>query len=380
MAGGPLSGVTVIDLTHVLSGPFCTMLMAELGARVIKVEHKGKGDETRQFPPFVDGVSLYFAAINRGKESIALDFELRSDHELLFEMIRRGDVVVENLMYSTLERLGLDYDELQRINPRIIYGAIAGFGHSGPLKGRPAYDPIIQAISGMMSVNGQPDGPPTKVGVSMMDYVSGMLCLGGINAALYHREKTGRGMKVDIAMLDGQIAILEGALLHALNGMPHVGRLGNRHSCVTPANSYATADREIYLAAASDQLWKQMCVAMDAPALAADPRFDTAEHRHINQDAVDREIAAITKTRPADYWVEAMRKAGVPCARINTVEEAAAMPQVAARNMIVEADGIKMAGNPIKMSEFPDSASRQPAPALDADGARIRKEFATRAK
>jgi CoA:oxalate CoA-transferase len=204
MRRGPFSDVIVIDLTHVLSGPYCTMYLAEMGARVIKVEHAGHGDETRAFPPSFERGSIYFASVNRGKESIALEFDKPEDRELLLEMIRRADVVVENLRFVTLEHLGLDYEHLQRINPRLIYAAISGFGQTGPFHERPAYDPILQAMGGMMSINGQPDGPPTKVGVSLIDYFSGMFCLAGIEAALYHRTKTGEGSKVDIGMLDQQ--------------------------------------------------------------------------------------------------------------------------------------------------------------------------------
>ncbi len=236
MAEGPFSDITVIDLTHVLSGPYCTMYLAELGARVIKVEHSGHGDETRKFPPSVDGSSAYFATVNRGKESIALEFEKQEDKELLLEMIRRADVVVENLRYATLEHLGLDYEALRRINPRLIYAAISAFGQTGPLHERCAYDPILQAMSGMMTINGQPGSPPTKVGISIVDYFSGMFCLAGIEAALYQRIKTGAGAKVDIAMLDAQMAVLETALMNVLNGGPAPQAIGNRHPAVSPCD------------------------------------------------------------------------------------------------------------------------------------------------
>ena len=226
---GPFSDVMVVDLTHVLSGPFCTMLLAELGARVIKVEHRGHGDDTRAFGPFRDGVSIFFASVNRGKESIALDFEQRDDRALLLEMIRRADVLVENLRFTTLEHLGVDYEQLRKINPRLIYAAISGFGQTAALRNRPAYDPIIQAIGGMMSINGQPNDPPTRVGTSVMDYISGLFCLAGIEAALYQRERTGEGSQIDVAMLDAEVAVLECALMHALNGCPPVARIGSRH-------------------------------------------------------------------------------------------------------------------------------------------------------
>jgi CoA:oxalate CoA-transferase len=238
MAEGPFSDIIVIDLTHVLSGPYCTMYLAELGARVIKVEHSGHGDEARKFPPVIDGSSAYFATVNRGKESIALEFEKDEDKRLLLEMIRRADVLVENLRYATLEHLSLDYQALRGINPRLIYAAISAFGQTGPLLERCAYDPILQAMSGMMTINGQPDSPPTKVGTSMVDYFSGMFCLAGIEAALYQRTKTGEGAQIDIGMFDVQMAVLESALMNVLNGGLMPQAIGNKHPAVSPCDTY----------------------------------------------------------------------------------------------------------------------------------------------
>ncbi len=268
MGEGPFSDITVIDLTHVLSGPYCTMYLAELGARVIKVEHSGHGDETRNFPPFVNGSSAYFAAVNRGKESIALEFEKKEDKELLLEMIRRADVVVENLRYATLEHLDLDYEALRRINPRLIYAAISAFGQTGPLHERCAYDPILQAMSGMMTINGQPGSPPTKVGTSMVDYFSGMFCLAGIEAALYNRTKTGEGAKVDIAMLDAQMAVLESALMNVLNGGPIPQPIGNKHPAASPCDTFITSDRPIIVIAANDDTFRRLCDALGSPEMS----------------------------------------------------------------------------------------------------------------
>jgi CoA:oxalate CoA-transferase len=378
MPEGPFSDITVIDLTHVLSGPYCTMYLAELGARVIKVEHAGHGDDTRSFPPFVDGSSAYFATVNRGKESIALEFDKSEDRELLLEMIRRADVVVENLRYATLEHLGLDYDDLRRINPRLIYAAISGFGQTGPLHERSAYDPILQAMSGMMTINGQPGSPPTKVGTSMVDYFSGMFCLAGIEAALYNRTKTGTGAKIDIGMFDAQMAVLETALMNVLNGGPAPRAIGNRHPAASPCDTFSTADRALFVIAANDDTFKRLCIAMGDPAMAEEPGFRTGADRRANDAALKERMERILRGRSAAQWESLFAQAGVPCAIVATVAEAIELPQVLDRNMIVTAGGIRMAGNPIKISSLADPPTRKPAPALDADGARIRAEFAPR--
>ncbi len=376
MAEGPFSDITVIDLTHVLSGPYCTMCLAELGARVIKVEHAGHGDETRKFPPLVEGTSAYFASVNRGKESIALEFEKKEDKELLLEMIRRADVVVENLRYATLEHLGLDYEALRRINPRLIYAAISAFGQTGPLHERCAYDPILQAMSGMMTINGQPGSPPTKVGTSIVDYFSGMFCLAGIEAALYNRTKTGEGAKVDIGMLDVQMAVLESALMNVLNGGPMPQAIGNRHPAVTPCDTYATSDRPIIIIAGNDDTFRRLCGALGSPRMADDPAFLTGADRKANEAALKAAMEELLRSRTAAEWESVLAEAGVPCAVVGTVAEAVNNPQLRDRNMIVTAGGIRMAGNPIKLSTLSDSPARTPAPELDADGARIRVEFA----
>jgi CoA:oxalate CoA-transferase len=375
MSEGPFSGITVIDLTHVLAGPYCTMYLAELGARVIKVEHAGHGDETRKFPPFVDGSSAYFATINRGKESIALEFDKQEDKDLLTEMIRRGDVVVENLRYATLEHLGLDYEALRRINPRLIYAAISGFGLTGPLHEHCAYDPILQAMSGMMTINGQPDGPPTKVGTSIVDYFSGMFCLAGIEAALYNRTRTGKGAKVDIGMLDVQMAVLEVALMNVLNGGPVPHAIGNKHPAVSPCDTYSTSDRPIIITVGNDDTFKRLCAALGSPEIAGDPRFLTGVSRKANEATLKDAMEKILRGRTAADWESTLFEAGVPCAIVATVPEAVNYPQLRDRNMIVSAAAIKMAGNPIKISTLADSPARKPAPELGADGARIRAEF-----
>jgi CoA:oxalate CoA-transferase len=376
MISGPLSGLLVIDLTRVLAGPFCTMLLAELGARVIKVENPDGGDDARHFEPFVAGRSAYFLSLNRGKESIALDLKDADDRRVFLSLVRRGDVLVENFRPGTLDRLGLGYAHLREVNLRLVYASVSGFGQTGPWSHRPAYDLIVQALGGLMSVTGHPGGPPTKAGTSVGDLTGGLLTLSGITSALYHRERTGAGMQVDVSMLDGQIAILESAVMRYAATGQVPGPLGNRHPSITPFEPYETADRPLIIAAGNDTLFARLCRAVGRPELADDPRFRTNRDRTARPDELKRELVAVLQTAPAAHWQAVLDAAGVPCSVINTVADAVEHPQVKARNMIVSAGGLSMAGNPIKLSPFADLPERRPAPDLDADGPRIRREFA----
>ena len=375
MIPGPLSGVLVVDLTRVLAGPFCTMMLAELGARVIKVENPECGDDSRHFNPFFGDQSAYFLSLNRGKESIALDLKAPADREVFFALVRRADVLVENFRPGTLDRLGLGLEQLREVNPRLIYAAVSGFGHTGPWSHKPAYDMIVQALSGMMSVTGHPGGPPTKAGTSIGDITGGLFLLAGITSALYHREKTGQGVKVDVSMLDGQIAILESAVLRYVTSGQVPGPMGNRHGSIAPFEPYDTADHPLIIAVGNDALFGRLCRALDMPQLAADPRFVTNRDRLQHVEALKEMIEGALRKRPAAEWLVDLEKAGVPCSPINTVADAVEHPQVQARNMIVSADGLRMAGNPVKLSGFPDPATRPAAPRLGADSERIRKEL-----
>jgi CoA:oxalate CoA-transferase len=378
MRTGPFAGLLVVDLTRVLAGPFCTMMLAELGARVIKVEHPEGGDDSRRFDPFVDGKSAYFASLNRGKESIVLDLKDAGDRGVLLALIRQADVLVENFRPGTMEHLGLGYEQLRALNPRLIYAAISGFGHSGPWSHRPAYDIIVQALGGLMSVTGQPDGPPTKAGSSIADITGGLFGLGGIASALYYREKTGAGMKVDVSMLDGQIAILERPVARYAATGQAPERLGNRHPSITPFEPYEAADRPLIIAAGNDALFARLCQALGRPEWTADPRFASNPDRNRHADELKIALEGVLRTAPAAHWLGILERAGVPCSLIHTVADAVQHPQVLARNMIITAGGLRMAGNPIKLSAFPDPSTRDGAPELDADGERIRKEFSPR--
>jgi CoA:oxalate CoA-transferase len=375
MTAGPFSGLLVIDLTRVLAGPFCTLMLAELGARVIKVENPAGGDDARHFEPFAGGQSAYFASLNRGKESIALDLKADADRAVFLHLVRRGDVLVENFRPGTLDRLGLGYERLCALNPRLIYAAVSGFGQTGPWKHKPAYDLIVQALGGLMSVTGPPGGPPTKAGTSIGDITGGLFTALGVAGALYHRERTGAGQLIDVSMLDGQIAILESAVMrYALTGQAP-GALGNRHPSIAPFEAYETADRPLIIAAGNDALFGRLCQALGQPDLAGDPRFHTNRDRTQNAAALKEALEGVLRTAPATHWIGLLESAGVPCSPIHTVADAVEHPQVQARNMVVEAGGLRMAGNPVKLSAFPDPPTRPPAPALDADGDTLRAEF-----
>jgi CoA:oxalate CoA-transferase len=376
MLEGPLSHIVVIDLTRVLAGPFCTMMLAELAARVIKVEEPRRGDDSRGFAPFHRGKSAYYLSLNRGKESIALDLKNEADRAFFLELVGRGDVLVENYRPGTLDRLGLGYERLRQVNSRLIYAAVSGFGDSGPWRTKPAYDMIVQAMSGIMTLTGQPGAPPTKVGTSIGDITGGLFLLAGITTALYHRELTGQGLKVDVSMLDGQIAILESAVLRYATSGQTPGPMGNRHPSIAPFEPFDAADRPLIIAAGNDAIFQRLCQALECPSLAEDPRFQSNAARLEHMDELKNALEVILRRHPAAHWIGILETNGVPCSLIHTVADAVEHPQVQARNMIVTADGLRMAGNPIKFTNFPDSPTRQAAPDLDADGPRLRRELA----
>lgn len=373
---GPLSGIVVLDLTRVLAGPYCTMILADLGARVIKVETPGIGDDSRGYGPFFGDRSGYFAAMNRGKESIALDLKADGDRAILERLIARADLLAENFRPGTMERLGLGWDSLHARFPRLIYAATSGFGHSGPYAGRPAYDMVAQAMGGIMSVTGHPGGPPTRVGSSVGDLAAGLFTAIGIEAALLHRARTDEGMKVDVAMLDSQIAILENAITrYCATGRspePH----GARHPSIAPFGAFATADRPIVVAAGTDALFAKLAAALERPDWAQDPRFATNAARADRVEALQAEMEAVLERATAQHWLALFEQAGIPSGPINNMAALFADPHVAARNMLVGVEdpgypGLKVAGNPVKMSTFADPPVRGTVPKLDGDRARI---------
>lgn len=372
----PLENITVLDLTHVLAGPFASMTMADLGAHVIKVERPGSGDDTRSFPPFKDDKSAYFVTLNRGKQSVALDLKAEADRALFDRLLARADVILENYRPGTMEKLGYGWDTLHARHPRLIYGAVSGFGHTGPDALRPAYDMVVQARGGVMSITGEKDRDPVRVGASIGDIVAGMYMLQGVLAALYDREKTGVGRKVDVAMLDGQLAILEHAVaITSVTGAPP-GPSGARHPSITPFETFHASDGLFVIAAGNDALFARLCDVLGLP-LAGDPRFATNPARCDNARMLKRLIEAVTLDQPKAHWIDLLEAAGVPTGPIQNVAEAMRDPQILARNMVVDvldASGepaFTAAGNPIKISGMHDPRTRSPAPELDGDRAAI---------
>jgi CoA:oxalate CoA-transferase len=379
MIAGPLSGITVVDLTRVLAGPFCTLTLADLGARVIKVEHPNGGDLARQLGPMVNGVSGYTLSVNRGKEGIALDLKREEDVAIFHRLLARADVLVENYRPGVMEKLGLAWETLHARYPRLIYAATSGFGHSGPYADYAAYDLVAQAMGGIMSLTGHPGNPPTRVGVSIGDIAAGLYTAVGINAALVHRARTGEGMMIDVAMLDCQVAIGENAIARHFAG-EKPGPIGARHPTSAPFDAFPTADGWIVIASADDAGYRRLCATLAVPELATDPRFATVGLRVANHQALKDALSARLVTRPSAEWIAILRDAGLPCGPINTMAEVVADPQVAARNMLVEVDDpqagkVRLFGCPIKMSAFPDPHERATAPTLDGDRARILAEL-----
>jgi len=371
----PFDGILVLDLTRVLAGPFCTMLLGELGARVIKVERRGGGDPARAFGPFLDGRSLYFAFINRGKESIALDLKDPADRALVARIAQRADVLVENFRPGAMQRLGLGYDALAARNQRLVYASASGFGQSGPWSRLPAYDTVIQAMSGLMSETGFRDGPPTRVGASIADLTTGVYTVSAIATALYARERSGRGARIDIAMLDSMLSYLEHGFMHLAAFGEAPGRIGNRHPSITPFDTFATADAQIVVCAGDDGLFAKLCAALQRDELACDGRFAGNARRTENEAALKTELERTLRTRAAASWLAELTAAGIPCAPINDVKTIADSPQVAARNMLVSAGGVRMPGNPMKIAGYADPSERPAAPALNQHGDDIREEF-----
>jgi len=377
---GPLAGVTVIDLTRVLAGPYCTMVLADLGARVIKVEAPARGDDARHIGPFINGRSAYFMSLNRGKESIALDLKRERDRAIFERLLARADVLAENYRAGTLDRLGYGWPRLHASYPRLIYAATSGFGATGPYRARPAYDMVVQAMGGIMSLTGHPGGPPTRVGTSIGDIAAGLFTAIGVGTALFHRERTGEGMMIDVAMLDCQLAILENAIARYVATGEAPGPIGSRHPSITPFEAYATADGYIVIAAGNDPLFARMCEAIGAPELAGDARFTSNDLRTRNHEPLKREMERALASRGSAAWLALLEDHGIPCGPLQDVAQVMADPQIAARNMVVTADDpdagrLRMAGNPLKLSGVADPPTRAPAPALDGDRAAILGEL-----
>lgn len=325
----PLSGVRVVDLTRVMAGPYCTMLLGDLGAEVIKIERPGVGDDTRAWgPPFINGISAYYLSVNRNKRSITLDLKQSAGQEVFWRLVDRADVVVENFSPGTVERLGIDYESVKGRRPDIVYCSISGFGQTGPSKDRTAYDLIVQGMSGLMSVTGFPDGEPVRFGVPIADIAAGMFAALAILAALYHRAQTGEGQYIDTSMLGGQVALLtyQAGIYFATGDVPR--RTGNAHPIVAPYQTFRTADGHVNIAAGNDAMFTRLCRALGLEELTEDSRFATNAGRITHLTELVERIEDRTTTRPTAEIVALLDEAQVPCGPIYTVPEVFADPQV----------------------------------------------------
>lgn len=379
---GPLHGLTVFDLTRVLAGPTCVQMLADLGADVIKIEKPGSGDDTRGFaPPYMPGTqeSAYFVGVNRNKRSVTLDISKPEGQALALRLIDQCDILVENFKVGALAKYGLGYEQLHARFPGLIYCSITGFGQTGPYAPRPGYDSLIQAMGGVMSLTGEPDGLPIKVGVPVADLFAGLYGAIGILAALRHRTETGQGQQVDIGMLDTHIAWLANQGMSYLATGTDPARLGNQHPSIVPYQVFPTEDGFVVVSIANDPTFKRFCDTFGLEALLADPRFATNAARVVNRQAVTDVMTPILKLHPTGWWIERLEALKIGCGPINTLSQAFADPQVQARGMVVHLahpatpDGVKVIANPVRLSETPASY-RLPPPLLGEHTASVLSE------
>ena len=377
---GPLHGVRVLDLSRVLAGPYCTMFLGDLGADVVKIEQPGTGDDTRSWgPPFQGGESAYFLCVNRNKRSVTLDLRTPDGIEMLRRLALEADVLMENFRPGTLDGWGLSEAEVRQRNPRLIYASLSAFGASGPLKDRPGYDLAIQAWGGLMSVTGAADGEPSKVGVAIIDIVAGLMLGNAIAAALYAREQTGEGQRIETSLMEAAVASLINAGSNYLVTGNVPGRWGNAHPNIVPYQSFATADGHLVVAVANEAIWARFCNGAGKSELAADPRFDTNAHRVENRDELLGILDDMFRARPGQEWVELLNRAGVPCSPVQDISQVFDSPQVLATGMLREIDHptagkVRMAGLPVKFSGTPASIRLAP-PLLGEHNAQVLKDW-----
>jgi len=377
----PLEGIKVLDLSRVLAGPYCTMMLGDLGADVIKVERPGEGDETREWgPPDAAGESAYYLCVNRNKRGITVDLKAPEGREIIKKLAARSDIIIENYKVGTLARLGLGYEDIKKINPGIIYCSITGFGQYGPYKDRPGYDFIIQGMGGIMSITGDPDGPPMKVGVAIVDITAGLFACSSILAALYYREKTGLGQYIDISLLDSVVAWLANVGSNYLISGELPKRYGNAHPNIVPYEPFQAKDGVwIALGVGNDRQWRDFCRLAGLEHLADDPRFAINPQRVIHRKELIPIIAEKMKERTSDEWLEELDKLKIPCGPINTLDRVFSDPQVQARGMVVEvphpkAGKVKFVASPMKFSLTPCIVERHP-PLLGEHTEEVLKEL-----
>ena len=353
-----LDGLKVIDLSRVLAGPFCTMLLGDLGADVVKIEEPALGDDTRGWAPFIDGWSTYFLGVNRNKRSLALNLKSVEGADVLARLIRQADVLVENLRPGTLARLGFGYEQAAALNPRLIYASVTGYGHTGPRRDEAGYDPVLQAESGLMDITGPADGEPSRVGVAMTDFLAGQFMFSSILVALRERDRTGCGQVIDIALFDAVLAAmtLPAGIAFATGASPR--RMGNRHPSIAPYETFRTGDGLVMVCAGNPKLWRLFCDAIGRPDLPDDPRFAGNSDRLRHRAALVEIIEAISTTMTVDAFIARLDRHGVPCGRVRSIGEALVDPQVAARGMLVTMPHptlgvVRTIGNPMALSASP---------------------------
>ena len=368
VGGGILSGVRILDLTRVLSGPFCTMLLADQGAEVVKVEEPGRGDDARHLgPPFRGDVSGFFVSVNRNKKSLTLNLKAQRGIDLLKQLVRQADVFIENYRPGVAERLGIDYRTLSAIQPKLIYASVSGFGQTGPYRERPGYNIVVQALSGVMSTSGPPGAAPYPIGVSLGDIPAGMFAAFAVTTALYAREQSGHGQYIDVSMLDSLVAMMENPVVR--QGMGEAAKpFGRRHPSITPYGIFDAADGPIALAVGNDRLWLRLCDVLERHDLAADERFRTNALRTMNVEALDALLCEILAQRPAVAWLQLLLAAGIPASPVNTVTDLFEDPQIKARGMLPhveqpDAGSIPVCGAPLRFAGQLQPTYR-PAPKL----------------
>jgi CoA:oxalate CoA-transferase len=365
---GVLDGIRVVDLTQNLAGPYSTMILADLGAEVIKVEKPGIGDDARGFGPFLNGISVYFMSVNRGKKGISVDLKNPKGRDLLLGLLSRSDVLVESFRPGVMDRLGLSYEAVRRVNESILYASVSGFGQTGPYREKPAYDAVVQGYGGIMSITGSPDGPPTKVGMSMGDIAAGLYLAIGLLGSLVSKQKTGRGERIDVALLDCQLALIENAVARFFLTGEVPGRIGNRHPSITPFQSFPTRDGYLVLCIGNQPLWETFCRTVSREDLLGDPRFVTNASRTENHGSLEPLLCDLFRPRPTAEWLALLDGAGIPCGPVNDVGQITRNEQILAREMIVpldhpEAGPFTSVGSPIKLLNH-STRPTLPAPGL----------------
>jgi len=376
---GPLKGLLVLDLTRVLAGPYCTMILSDLGARIIKIEPPN-GDDSREFGPLINNTSAYFASLNRGKESIKLNLKEKNDKTIFQKLLSRADILIENFRPGIMKKLGFEYKILAKKYPGLIYASCSGFGQTGPWADKPAYDMIVQGMGGLMSLTGHEKHEPVRIGTSIGDITAGLFTTIGILAALVKKNKNNKGQMIDISMLDCQIAILENAIARYFATGQSPGPSGSRHPAIAPFECYRCMDGYFVMACGNDTMFRRMCKAINANNLSKDKRFISNPERIKNVVGLKNELEKLFIKNSINHWIQILEKANIPVGPLNNVEDAINSEQIKHRNMIVNIKDKNLknffvAGNPIKMSSYKDPSYRNKSPTLDEHRNKILKEF-----